>query len=119
MALIPADNAGDADSVANAEVWYLKTPVTSTKGFAFYVKALNAAMKRPPFAVTTEIKLQPDAKTQFKMSFSPGDVLEMDVIRAVMAKKEEIQEQLTAPYAPPPPEEEKPVVAKKVVKRKF
>jgi hypothetical protein len=110
MALIPADNAGDEAAVKDSEVFYLKTPVTSTKNYAYYVKALAAATKKPPFAVTTEIALRPDAKNQFSVNFSPGDMLPAEVVRAVMAKREEIQEQLCAPYAkpseevaPPPP----------------
>jgi hypothetical protein len=108
LAIIPADSAGDADTVASSEVFYMKLPVTSCKGWAYYTKALAAAMKRPPFAVTTEIKVVPDATSQFKVMFSPGDLLPEDVVRAVMEKRSEVAEQIMAPYTPVAESDEPP-----------
>lgn len=105
LALIPV---GDADAVKDAEAFYMKLPVTSGKNWDYYTKALNAAMRRPPFAVETEIGLAPDPKTQFKVTFQPGDPLAQDVVQAVMAKRDEVQEQLVAPYSPVPEVEAPP-----------
>lgn len=104
LAIIPASACESAESVKDAETFYLKLPVTSVKGWAYYVKALANALKRPPFAVQTEVACVPDVKSQFKVTFQPGDTLAPEIVQAVMAKREEIADQLTAPYTPTPEE---------------
>lgn len=59
----------DPSHFAKAQGAYLKIPVTSVKGYAAYVKQIAITLRRPPFAVITQVSLHPDAKTQFRMEF--------------------------------------------------
>ena len=71
LALVAEDSADDTD----AEVFFLKVPVTSVKSWSGYVQTLAEAKRRPPHGVVTEIKLVPDVKTQFQMEFRLVDVV--------------------------------------------
>lgn len=123
LAVIPANTVVEnPEAVKDEEVFFLKLPVTSVKGWSYYVKALAGAMKRPPFGVVTEIAMVPDVKTQFKVTFQPGDPLGPESVAAIMAKREEVAEQIVVPYSPTPEEEEAPAPAAKkggAQKRKF
>jgi hypothetical protein len=115
LAIISAD-AMTPEAVAEAEVFGVKVPVTSVKGWAYYVKGLNATLKRPPFAVVTEMKVIPDEKWQFRVQFKALDNVPDELIEAIIAKRESYAEQLIAPY-PEAREDEAP--AKPAKKRKF
>lgn len=103
LALISADGLS-ADSIRDGEVVYLKLPVTSTKGWAYYVKGLHATLKRPPFGVITEIALVPDPKTQFKVSFNVVGPVPDSVMGAVMERRAKVQEEIMFPYSSPNPD---------------
>ena len=105
LALVAEDAADDAD----AEVFFLKIPVTSVKAWSGYVQTVADAKHRPPHGVVTEISLVPDAKTQFQMEFRLVDVITDAVVglnvRALRARLGD--EGLMFPYAAFQ-EEEKP-----------
>ncbi len=71
LALVAEDSADDED----AEIFFLKVPVTSVKAWSGYVQAVADSKHRPPHGVVTEISLVPDAKTQFQMEFRLADVI--------------------------------------------
>lgn len=108
IAMIPADAIGSYEDVIKAEIAMAKIPVTSVKGWAAYVKTLNALQKKPPQAVVTNLACAPDPKTQVKVTFSHVDNLKAGTIGAILDKKDAIQEQLTAAYPEQPEEEEAP-----------
>lgn len=94
------DNAGDA------EVAFLKIPVTSVKGWAQYVKSLSDNLDLPPLGVVTQIAISPDDKSQFKLSFSAiekiQDIEDIDVdavLGALLDRQPKVYEDLTKPYA--------------------
>lgn len=98
LALLPEDAV---DDIAAAQVAYLKIPVTSVKAWAGYVRQLAETMKKPPFAVLTEVRLVPDSKTQFRMLFKMvGEVDDPELLSEIVAKRESIQTELMAPYTP-------------------
>lgn len=87
MLLIPADSVGSVDAVKAAEVAALRPPVTSLKNYSTYVQTVAATLKRPPLAVISEIAVVPDAKTQFKVTFSLVKAIEdMDIVKALMER---------------------------------
>lgn len=87
MLLIPADSLGSVDAVKGAEVAALRPPVTSLKNYSTYVQTVAATLKRPPLAVISEIAIVPDAKTQFKVTFSLVKAIDdMDIVRALMER---------------------------------
>jgi hypothetical protein len=89
LLLIPADSIGSVDAVKAAEVAALRPPVTSLKNYATYVQTVATTLKRPPLAVISEIAVVPDAKTQFKVTFSLIKAIDdPGIIRALMDRAE-------------------------------
>lgn len=106
LALITEDMLEDMES---AQVAFLKVSVTSVKAWAGYVQQLSQVLKRPPFAVITEISVVPDAKTQFKLQFKlVSQIDDGDSLAALMQKNKEVKEIIEFPYAPPAEKEEEP-----------
>lgn len=99
LALITADDLeGDVNA---AEIAVLKVPVTSTKAFSNYVSTLSATLRKPPFAVVTNITITKDPKTQFKLSFkTTAEITDGETLKAIMARRPQIQNDLERPYSP-------------------
>ena len=95
-------------SVADAEALMFAVPVTSVKAWAHYVKGLASTYRRPPYAVVTEMVVEPDAQTQFKIGFRFVSLLGDEFAAAIKARRGDVAEQLVTPYAPP---SERPVAA--------
>lgn len=100
LALISADGLSP-DSVQDGELVYMKLPVTSTKGWAYYVKGLFAAYKRPPFAVVTEVAVVPDPNSQFKVTFTYVGMVPDNVMGAIMERREKVMAEIMFPYGKP------------------
>jgi hypothetical protein len=99
LALLPEDAL---ENVEDADVAFIKVPVTSVKAWAGYVRQLADTLKRPTLGVITQISLTPDPKTQFKMNFKlMGTIDDGDVIGELIAKRQSAEAVLTAPYSPP------------------
>lgn len=108
LALIPAgtfDKHGEEvelfDKVADfkdSDIVYLKLPVTSVKGYSSMVKQAMASLKRPPYALYTEISVVPDANTQFKVVFKVLDQIPNDLLEVVVARHEEAEGSIVFPY---------------------
>lgn len=89
----------DLDDIENATVAYMKVPVMSVKGWAGYVQQLANVMKVPPFAVITEVSIVPDAKSQFRVQFKLVEqITDKAQIKALIAKRESIQQEIVTPY---------------------
>lgn len=107
LALIPAgtfDSQGRLDLIEDvahyqdAEVGYLRLPVTSVKGFSTFVKQLAATLRRPPHGVVTRIKVVPDAQTQLKVVFSAVQALPDSVMPVIMERHAQAVEAIAFPY---------------------
>jgi len=99
----------DLEDVGAAELAQLKIPVTSVKNWSNYVSTLANTMKRPPFAVVTEISVIPDSKTQFKVCFKPvGQITDGEVLPALMDRRPAALEAMMQPYPAPQPKPEPP-----------
>lgn len=95
LAIIPVEGLEDVDK---AVVAFLKIPVTSVKAYSGYVQQITGTLKKPPFAVVTEISLVPDPKTQFRFQFRLVEELDdQTLIRALIEKRK--QTTLDFPYA--------------------
>lgn len=94
------------EALEKGEVAFLKTPVTSVKAWASYVRGLEALSHLPPLAVVTEIGAIPDAKTQFKLTFNAGTTIPDKLMPIVMDRYDEISKSIDFPYAPPSAEPE-------------
>jgi hypothetical protein len=117
----------DEEAYKNAELGFLKLPVTSVKAYAAYVKTLAASMKRPPLGVFTKISVVPDAKTQFKVTFEALGLVPNELMGIVMERKPEAVATIESPYKVGEIEEKvvkgpasrKGAAAKPINKRKF
>ena len=96
MALIPADAAGSG--VAKAEMALLTIPVTSGKNWSNYVQLLSAQFKRPPWAIVTEVYIERDPKTQFKVLFNAVAPVPEEVLGDIRARVQPAQDILLQQY---------------------
>lgn len=108
LAMIPAgaiDQNGkfkaftDEAHYVEAGIAYMRLPVTSVKGYAAFVKQVSGALKRPPFGVFTRVKLVPDTKTQFKITFEALSEVPDELLGAIVARNKEAQSLIEFPYA--------------------
>lgn len=99
--------AGDEDSlnatdIESAEVKYAKTPVTSAKEWDGYVQQMATTLRRPPFALVTEITTAPDPKTQFKLKIKLlAKIDNSEVFDALLEKHKITMEKIVFPYQAP------------------
>jgi hypothetical protein len=95
------------ESIKEGEMLQFNVPVTSVKGWAHYVKGLAATYRRPPYAVITELAIEPDDKTQFKILFRFLELLSDKFAGVLAARREQAAEAIVTPYAPPREDESK------------
>lgn len=98
----------DEEHFESASIAFMKLPVTSVKGYAAYVKQVAGALKRPPHAIFTKVKVVPDPKSQFKVTFEPLSQVPDDLLGAVMQRHEEAKSVIDFPYTPFEEEEAPP-----------
>jgi hypothetical protein len=99
LALLAADGA----DLESGEILYAKIPVTSVKGWLFYVKGLKSTMARPHFAVVTNLSTVPDPKSQFRVVFQHVSNLEGPAVAAAIARytREVEENNIMFPYSKP------------------
>lgn len=68
---VPATGIDSVQQLLSAEVAIIKLPVTSVKYWNQYIQQVAGMYKRPEWGVITEVSAEPDAKTQFKATFTP------------------------------------------------
>lgn len=109
LTMILADSVEHgAQGVEDAEEVNLKISVTNTKAWGGYVQQV-AALKRPPFAVITEIAAFNDPKTQYRLQFKLVEqIKDAAVFAALMARVEESKTKIVAAYPVFDPEDNPP-----------
>lgn len=99
LVVLPADCVSSAEEVEKAEMAIVDIPVTSGKNYSNFVNALAASASVPPWAAVTNLSTQPDAKTQFKVTFTPVQVVQDEEVLEALHKKLEQAERLALlPY---------------------
>lgn len=88
----------EEEQFESAAIAYLKLPVTSVKGYAAFVKQVVGALKRPPHAVFTKVKVVPDPNSQFKVVFEPLSQVPDDLLGVIMKRHEEAKASIEFPY---------------------
>lgn len=99
----------DEAVVAESQIAFLKLSPTNTKAWAGYVHQLLQLAKRPPHGVVTKIKVEPDPKTQFRVTFEMVENLDNNVMGTIMQRREEAKGLIEQPYDLTPPEPQQPV----------
>ena len=108
LAILPADAIeGDGDELASTKEAFAKVPVTSVKAWGSYVNTL-ASSGKPPLCFVTEISVEPDTKSQFKLSFKAKEEIPGELIGPMLEKAEAIDAVINFPYVP---NEDKPAPA--------
>lgn len=109
----------------SASPGYLRLPVTSVRGYGAYVKQMANAFRRPPCAMVTRISLEPDPKTQFKVTFTALEKVSDELIGTILQRREEISEIISTPYmidndseSPPPKKRGRKASTKKAPAKK-
>ena len=110
LALLPLDAAKDPEKAATADEIYLKLPVMSVRNWGKYVNDVAVEHRRPPFAVVTQISTEPDAQSQFKVTFKFGfKITDPAVLDALYKRHQRMLETIDFPYPDqqaPAPEQE-------------
>lgn len=101
----------DPKHFTKAEVAFLKLPVMSVKNYAKYVKQLAADLGRPPHGVVTNVYIEPDAKSQYKLMFELVDVVDNDLLPIVMKRHGAELATIDFPYSPPLDDDERAAAA--------
>lgn len=91
----------DEEAYTKAETAFIKLPVMSVKNFATYTRDLNANMQRPPHGVFTEMWVEPDPKSQFRVMFETICEIPSALLGAIMARHAKEQAAIDFPYSPP------------------
>lgn len=119
----------DEEHYASAKAAFMKLPPTSITNWSNYVKQLAASLRKPPFAVATRVKVVPDSKSQFKVTFEALEEMPMELMEVLVKRHKDAEQLIMQPYDMSEREpEEKPqrrqsskpqrgAAAKKVVKR--
>lgn len=94
------DTIEDEEHYKEAQLAFLKLPITSVKGYAAYVKQLAAVLRRPPHGVYTKVSVVPDAKDQFKVVFTPIAPVPDELMPLIMERHEQASAQIDFPYQP-------------------
>lgn len=98
--IVHADSLRDPAGLKDAPIAILGVPPTSLPSWAQYVKSLEATTGMPPYGVVTEVALVPDAKTQFKLTFTLVSKIDKKTMGAVFAKHQDVKESIAFPYQP-------------------
>lgn len=98
LAIIPVDKNFDADSVATAEIAYLRIPVMSCPGYSLHVTGIADAFNLPPYGVVTECSVVPDAKSTFRVVFKVLHKAERTTLAALFSRAAEAAKSIAFPY---------------------
>lgn len=86
----------EVEDFEDAEIAFLKVPVTSVKEYGSFVHSVNATLKRPPWGIVTKISLEPNKNPKstipYFVKFEAVQTLDADVVPIVKARHEEAME---------------------------
>ncbi len=97
LALIPSDALDGG--IEDAEIGFLRLPVTSCKGWGEYVTKLRDVVKRPTWAVVTRIDVQPHKQNQVEVTFTLEEKVGNEHLQALKEKCEATAKIIELPYA--------------------
>ena len=104
--------ASDLDNALGADVMYARLPVTSVKNWSKYVTQIGSVVKRPSWAVITELSVVPDVKSQFKVNFNFNALVPDAQLEAACALSERMRTDILFDYDKNSDDEPAPAPAK-------
>jgi hypothetical protein len=96
--LLMPSSALENGSIKTCELAVLDVPVTSVKFWSNYVNALATTEGRPAWAMVTNIKLEPDPRTQIKLSFRPAFPIGDEHLQELLDRATSSKDILEIPY---------------------
>lgn len=118
LALLSAESLS-AGAIKDGQVLYARVPVTSVRGWSYYVKGLSENMKRPPWSVITEIAEVPNKKTQFTVTFTMVGAVPNEYLGAMKERQKLVSKEIMFPYEAQAEEEEEVVEEKPRGKQRY
>jgi hypothetical protein len=107
--------------IETAELAYLSLPYFSSKEWSGYVRQQDGVYHLPPMMFITEVKSEPDPKSQFRIRFEMVEPIETKnnevMLTALFAKREQAEREIAFPYAEASPATVAPVHSKKAARR--
>lgn len=91
--------AKDPSFYAEGDIAFLSVPPTSTAGYGAFVRQVADNMRRPPLGVVTRLKVVPDAKVQFRITFSPLEKVPDNLFDVLHKRREEVLKTMDAAYS--------------------
>ena len=110
LACIPFSE--DPEDLTNGDMAMLTIPVMSVKNWAVYVNGISAKYQRPSWGMITKIKVVPDPKSQFRVTFTEVAPLDSDLLGAVHSRLDAAMRMLETPYEMTREEQEEEVAKK-------
>lgn len=98
LLIMPAGVLKKPEGIGAAEVATVDIPVTSVKNWKNYVNVLAGTVQRPPWGVVTEFMVEPDPRTQLKVTFNMKDIVDSAVLGALWERVQKAQDILQIPY---------------------
>lgn len=101
IVFLTADDVQGAADVRTADAYAIRPPVTSIQAFSELVKDLARTECVPTFGAVVKIALVPDAKNQFRMTFTKVRAIkDLNLLTALMDRATNEQNALLASVAP-------------------
>jgi len=94
------------EELTNGDLAMLTIPVMSVKNWSTYVNMISAKHHRPSWGMVTRIKVVPDPKSQFRVTFQEVAPLGSDYFAAVNGRLEAAGMMLATPYEMNPEEKQ-------------
>ena len=97
----------DVDDFKKSDLAYLKLPVMSVKNYSAYVREVTEQLDKPLWAVFTQISVEPDDRSQFKVTFELIDEVPDEFMDVIFKRHKEALDEIDFPYRAPSDDEEK------------
>jgi hypothetical protein len=95
------------EDLVNSDLAMLLVPVMSVKNWSTYVNMVSAKYHRPSWGMVTRVKVVPDPKSQFRVTFTEVGELDSKFFAAVNGRMEAAKMMLETPYEMNPEPKEK------------
>lgn len=88
----------DEEHYATVKPAFMKLPPTSTTNWSNYVKSLAGSLRKPPFVIATRVKVVPDQKSQFKVTFEALEEMPQELFEVLLRRHKEAEQLIMQPY---------------------
>lgn len=90
-----------SDDFKKSDIAFIKLPVMSVKNYSAYVREVSEQLGKPAWAVFTNIAVEPDDRSQFRMTFELIDEVPDDFMDVIYKRHTEAVDSTAFPYRPP------------------